>query len=201
MKKGILFVVSGPSGAGKGTVMGEVFKRIDDLNFSVSATTRAPRNGERDGVNYRFVTNEEFDRMIAEGEMLEFIEKFTNRYGTPKFAVESLLNQGKDVLLEIETTGASNVKRLMPECVSIFIAPPSLSALWDRLSGRMTESEEERQLRFNVSKEEIECARHYDYIVINDEVSLCAERIIGIIEAERSKVFRNEDIINQILNN
>lgn len=201
MKKGILFVVSGPSGAGKGTVMGEVFKRIDDLNFSVSATTRAPRNGERDGVNYRFVTNEEFDRMIAEGEMLEFIEKFTNRYGTPKFAVESLLNQGKDVLLEIETTGAGNVKRLMPECVSIFIAPPSLSALWDRLSGRMTESEEERQLRFNVSKEEIECARHYDYIVINDEVNLCAERIIGIIEAERSKVFRNEDIINQILRN
>lgn len=201
MKRGILFVVSGPSGAGKGTVMGEVFKRINDLNFSVSATTRAPRSGERDGVNYRFVTNEEFDRMIEEGEMLEFIEKFTNRYGTPKFAVESLLNQGKDVLLEIETTGASNVKRLMPECVSIFIAPPSLSALWERLSGRMTESQKERQLRFNVSKEEIECARHYDYVVVNDEVNRCAERIIGIIEAERSKVFRNEDIINKILNN
>ena len=200
MKRGILFVVSGPSGAGKGTVMGEVFKRINDLNFSVSATTRAPRSGERDGVNYRFVTNEEFDRMIAEGEMLEFIEKFTNRYGTPKFAVESLLNQGKDVLLEIETTGASNVKRLMPECVSIFIAPPSLSALWERLSGRMTESQKERQLRFNVSKEEIECARHYDYVVVN-EVNRCAERITGIIEAERSKVFRNEDIINKILNN
>lgn len=201
MKRGILFVVSGPSGAGKGTVMGEVFKRINDLNFSVSATTRAPRSGERDGVNYRFVTNEEFDRMIAEGEMLEFIEKFTNRYGTPKLAVESLLNQGKDVLLEIETTGASNVKRLMPECVSIFIAPPSLSALWERLSGRMTESQKERQLRFNVSKEEIECARHYDYVVVNDEVNRCAERITGIIEAERSKVFRNEDIINNILNN
>lgn len=199
MKRGILFVVSGPSGAGKGTVMGEVFKRINDLHFSVSATTRAPRNGERDGVNYRFVSDEEFDRMIADGEMLEYIEKFTNRYGTPRLAVESLLAEGKDVLLEIETTGAGNVKRILPECVSVFIAPPSLSALWERLAGRKTESERERQLRFNVSKEEIECAREYDYVVVNEEVGICAEKIVGIIEAERSKVFRNEDIIANIL--
>lgn len=192
-------MVSGPSGAGKGTVMGEVFKRINDLHFSVSATTRAPRNGERDGVNYRFVSDEEFDRMIADGEMLEYIEKFTNRYGTPRLAVESLLAEGKDVLLEIETTGAGNVKRILPECVSVFIAPPSLSALWERLAGRKTESERERQLRFNVSKEEIECAREYDYVVVNEEVGICAEKIVGIIEAERSKVFRNEDIIANIL--
>lgn len=200
-RRGILFVVSGPSGTGKGTVMSEVFKRVQDLHFSVSATTRAPREGEKDGVNYHFITKEEFERMIRDGEMLEYIEKFTNRYGTPKRAAEKLLEEGKDVLLEIETTGATNVKRIMPESVSIFIAPPSLSELWKRLTGRNTETEEEERLRFRTSIEEIECARGYDYVVINDEVNVCAETIASIIVAERSKTSRNGDIIDKILNN
>ena len=127
MERGILFVFSGPSGTGKGTVLEEVFKTVKNLHYSVSATTRAPRNGEVHGVNYYFIDDAEFDRMIASGEMLEYVEKFTNRYGTPKKAVEKLLSEGNDVILEIETIGAENVRRQMPECVSIFIAPTIIS--------------------------------------------------------------------------
>ncbi len=198
--RGILFVVSGPSGAGKGTVMAEVFKQVEGLHFSVSATTRAPRAGEKDGVNYYYITTAEFDRMIADGEMLEYIEKFTNKYGTPKMAVEKLLDEGKDVVLEIETIGAGNVKRVLPESVSVFIAPPSLNELWERLTGRKTETKEEEELRFRTSYEEISCAKDYDYVVVNDDVKICADKIASIITAERSRASRNEDLIKRVLN-
>lgn len=201
MSRGILFVLSGPSGTGKGTVLEEVFKEIGNLHYSVSATTRAPRNGEVEGVNYFFVSNERFDEMIADGEMLEYVEKFTNRYGTPKGAVEDMLEQGKDVVLEIETIGAANVRRVMPECVSIFVAPPSLNELWARLTGRATDSKKIEKLRFEVSREEIMSAYEYDYIVINDEVKKCADAVVKIIEAERCKVARNGYLIEKILNN
>lgn len=196
-----MFVVSGPSGVGKGTVMKEVFKLTDGLYFSVSATTRAPRPGEQDGVNYHYVTDEEFDRMVQNGEMLEHIEKFTNRYGTPKHAAEKILNEGRDVILEIETIGADNVKKLMPECIRIFVAPPSLSELKRRLIERKTETKEQEELRFNTSIEEIRCAYDYDFLVINDEVERCAKEIVDIIIAERRKAFRNYDQIDHILKN
>ncbi|MBR1746768.1 MAG: guanylate kinase [Clostridia bacterium] len=201
MKRGILFVVSGPSGTGKGTVLKEVFASVTNLHYSVSATTRAPRAGEVDGVNYFFVTNEQFDRMIADGEMLEYVEKFTNRYGTPRQYVERLLAEGKDVVLEIETIGAENVRRSMPECVSVFIAPPSLKELWNRLKGRSTDRSDIEKLRFETSREELASAYGYDYVVINDEVKRCADAIAAIIRAERSKVGRNKDVIKSILEN
>ena len=199
MERGILFVISGPSGTGKGTVLKEVFKLGANLHYSVSATTRSPREGEKDGVNYFFVSNEAFDKMIAEGEMLEYVEKFTNRYGTPKKYVEKLLSEGKDVVLEIETIGAANVRKVMPECVSIFIAPPSLSELWARLTGRKSDSSTIEQLRFETSKEELSSAYEYDYVVVNDEVKRCAEEVLAIINAERCKVHRNKSIIQSIL--
>jgi len=200
-KEGILFVISGPSGVGKGTVMKEVFAKINDLHFSVSATTRKPRAGEKDGVNYYYVSNEKFDEMIENGEMLEYISKYKNRYGTPKYAVENLLKEGKDVLLEIETIGAENVKKAMPECVSVFIAPPSLAELKKRLNGRNTETEEEAEIRFKLAYEEIKCARTYNYVVLNDDVKTCAEKIASIIVAERNRLCRNEYIIDKILEN
>lgn len=201
MKNGILFVISGPSGTGKGTVLKEVFAQDKNLFFSVSATTRAPREGEKDGVNYFFLTNEAFDRMIENGEMLEYVEKFTNRYGTPKGYVEKLLSEGKDVVLEIETIGASNVRRAMPDSVSIFIAPPSLKELWARLKGRNTDNAAIEKLRFETSREELTSAYEYDYVVVNDEVKKCAKQIAEIISAERNKVARNKQIIETILNN
>ena len=201
MDRGILFVISGPSGTGKGTVLQKVFERGDNLFYSVSATTRSPRAGEKDGVNYFFVSNEEFDRMIAADEMLEYVEKFTNRYGTPKKYVEKLLSEGKDVVLEIETIGAGNVRKRMPECVSVFIAPPSLKELWSRLKGRNTDDAKIEQLRFETSREELLSAYEYDYVVVNDEVDKCADAVLSVIAAERSKVSRNKDVITKILNN
>lgn len=201
MERGILFVFSGPSGTGKGTVLTEVFKEVTNLSYSVSATTRAPRPGEVDGVNYFFVTDEKFDDMLQKGELLEYVAKFTNRYGTPKAYVDKLLAEGKDVILEIETIGAENVRKAMPEAVSIFIAPPSLTELWSRLTGRKTDSANIEKLRFETSKEEIKCAYNYDYVVINDDVKSCAEKVLAIIEAERSKVVRNKSVIDAVLNN
>ena len=201
MERGILFVFSGPSGTGKGTVLAEVFKTVDNLHYSVSATTRAPRPGEVDGVNYFFVSNEKFDEMLSKGELLEYVEKFTNRYGTPKGYVDKLLSEGKDVILEIETIGAENVRKAMPEAVSIFIAPPSLSELWARLTGRNTDSKKIEKLRFETSRGEIECAYNYDYVVINDEVESCTKKVLAIIDAERCKVARNKSVIDAILNN
>ncbi|NCA92260.1 guanylate kinase [bacterium] len=200
-RKGILFVISGPSGTGKGTVLKEVFKNIENLHYSVSATTREPRNGEKEGINYYFISKEKFDKMVSDGEMLEHVTKFTNWYGTPKKAVEEKLNNGQDVILEIETIGANNVQKAMKECISIFIAPPSLKELWQRLDGRNTEVESNKKVRFETSREELLSAYNFDYVVINDVVSDCARKVVNIIEAERLKVTRNKDAIEKILLN
>lgn len=199
-RKGILFVISGPSGTGKGTVLKEVFKNIKNLHYSVSATTRAPRNGEIDGVNYFFISQEKFDDMVKNNEMLEYVSKFTNNYGTPKKAVENMLESGKDVILEIETIGSTKVQNCM-DCVSIFIAPPSLKDLWERLDKRNTEVESKKRIRFETSREELLCAYNYDYLVINDVVSECAQSVVSIIISERYKVSRNKDVIEKILQN
>lgn len=192
-------MISGPSGAGKGTVLEEVFKRVDGLYFSVSATTRGPRKGEENGINYHFITDEKFDELIQNDGMLEYVSKYGNRYGTVKDEVKRLLSQCKDVVLEIETIGASNVKRLLPDiAVNIFIAPPSLKELRARLDARQTEDETNKALRFNTSVAEMECAYDYDYIVINDCLQTCVDKVVGIIESERCKVRYNKHLIEQI---
>lgn len=199
-RKGILFVISGPSGTGKGTVLKEVFKYIKNLHYSVSATTRAPRTGEIEGVNYFFISQEKFDDMVKNNQMLEYVSKFTNNYGTPKLAVEEMLKKGKDVILEIETIGANKVQNSI-ECVSIFIAPPSLKELWERLDKRNTEVESKKRIRFETSREELLSAYNYDYLVINDKVSECAQKVVNIIESERCKVNRNKELVQEILEN
>lgn len=200
-RKGILYVISGPSGAGKGTVLKEVFKRIDGLNFSVSATTRHPREGEIDGVNYHFITDKDFDELIKNNQMLEYVSKYGNRYGTIKKDVEKMIRDNNDVILEIETIGAENVKKLLPDAVNIFIAPPSIAELWQRLNKRQAEINCNKELRFNTSINEMMRAYDYDYIVINDELNSCVDKVTKIIESERCKVKYNKHIIKEIIEN
>lgn len=199
--KGILFVISGPSGVGKGTILAQVFKHIRGLCYSVSMTTRKPREGEIDKVNYYFVSKEEFEKTIQEDGFYEYVNVLGNYYGTPKKAVMEKIAKGNDVVLEIETIGAKKVKDSKPDnLVSIFIAPPTLDELKARLSGRGTEDETQVKKRMEKSKVEMTEAFDYDYIVINDDVTRCAMDIIDIIDAERMRVNRNKDLINEIIN-
>lgn len=167
-KRGVLFVYSGPSGVGKGTLSEKLFAEFgDQLAFSVSATTRAPREGEIDGKHYFFITRQEFERRIANNDFLEYAQFSGNCYGTPKSYVTSLLEQGKNVLLEIEVQGAMQVMERMPECVSIFILPPSFEELERRLRGRGTETEDKIRLRLDTARRELEYASRYRYRIVN----------------------------------
>ena len=180
--KGRLIIISGPSGAGKGTVLSEVFRSNPNLEYSVSATTRAPRPGEKDGVNYFFVTREEFEQSIARGNMLEYAVYCGNYYGTPADFVERQRLQGRDIVLEIESCGARQVKEKCPDAISIFIMPPSLSELEKRLLGRGTEAPEVVAARIARAKEEIDSADFYDFKVVNDNVVRAAEEINEILK-------------------
>ena len=195
--KGILFIISGPSGVGKGTILAEVLKRLDDISVSVSVTTRKPRQGEIDGVSYYFITDEQFDDLIKNDGLYEYVRTLDKAYGTPKQPVIDKLNQGKDVILEIETFGAETIRKTT-ECVSIFIAPPSMSVLKSRLCERGTETPEQIKKRLDKCVNEIDCIGYYDYVVINDVLSQCAEEVVGIITAERCKTFRNKTEIKTI---
>jgi guanylate kinase len=187
-ERGLLIVLSGPSGVGKGTVRKALFNQEDiRFQYSVSATTRNPREGEVDGVDYFFKTREEFERMIANDELLEWAEFVGNYYGTPIAYVEQTLQQGKDVFLEIEVQGALQVKKAFPEGVFIFLAPPSLSELKSRIVGRGTETEDVIHNRLTVAKEEIEMMDAYDYVVENDEVQLACDRIKAIVVGEHCR--------------
>lgn len=190
-RKGILFVLSGPSGAGKGTVLHEVLQRITGLAVSVSVTTRAPRPGEIDGIHYHFRTKDQFQQMVENGEFLEHVAKFNNRYGTPKAQVEKMLSEGTDVVLEIETKGASKIRRANPDAVYIFITPSSYDELNRRLSLRGTETPEVCALRLKIAKTEYKSIRFYDYIAINDDLAECVDTVSSIILAERNKRRRN----------
>ena len=187
LHKGKLFIISGPSGTGKGTICNRL-KELVDIDVSVSMTTRQPRNGEVDGISYYFVTKEEFRNEIDNGGLLEYAEVYENYYGTPKQKVLEKLEQGRDVILEIDTQGALNVKKNYPDGVSIFILPPSLSLLRERLVGRGTETEEAVNMRLSKTLSEISLMDKYDYYVINDEVEAATNRVISIISAEHSKV-------------
>lgn len=189
-EKGLLIVVSGPSGSGKGTVLGEVFQKRQGIFYSVSATTRPPRPGEENGKNYYFLTREEFESRIARGDMLEYAEYCRNYYGTPRSAVERQLSLGHDVVLEIEVRGAMQVKAACPDAVMIFILPPSRAELERRLRGRGTETEEKIQRRLQAADTETAAAGRYDYIVVNAKVAEAADAISSIITAEKHRSSR-----------
>jgi len=189
MGKGLLYVISGPSGAGKGTICKRVLDELD-IDLSISMTTRKPREGEVHGVNYYFVTREEFQERIAEDGFFEYAQVYENYYGTPKQMVMEQLAKGRDVLLEIDTQGALNVKKAYPEGVAIFLLPPSLEELRKRLTGRGTETPEAIELRLSKTLNEISCMTEYDYCVVNDDLEVAVDQVVSIMKAEHSKVSR-----------
>lgn len=186
-RKGILLVFSGPSGAGKGTVCSALRQDNPGLYLSVSATTRPPRSGERDGVHYYFLKKEDFRKMIDEGQLLEWAEVYGNYYGTPRRFVEEAMDRGDDVILEIDIQGALQVKEKIPEAVLIFIAPPSMSELRSRLTARGTDTPEEIEKRLSCTVAEMKLASRYDYIIINDEIARVLDKVRAIITAEKSR--------------
>jgi len=186
-EKGILFILSGPSGVGKGTVRKELFERKTELRYSISMTTRDIRPGEVDGVDYFYKTNEEFEKLIAEGKLLEYAKFVNNYYGTPKDYVVETLDKGHDVFLEIEVQGAMQVKENFPEGVFIFLFPPSLDELKNRIVNRGTEKEDVILNRLKEARNEIEMMDSYDYVVVNDDVEKAVEKVQSIIQAEHCK--------------
>lgn len=195
MKKGFLLVISGPSGVGKGTVLHDLMNTQKNLVYSVSATTRNKRDGEIEGVSYFYKTHEEFEQMISEDQFLEYAYVHNNYYGTPKEFVEKKINEGKIVVLEIDVQGAVNVKQNTDNAVFIFLAPPSLSELKNRIVGRGTESQDDINLRMKNARKELEYIKYYDYLVINDHINTAINSVNEIINAEKHKVFREDTFI------
>ena len=192
-QRGLLIVLSGPSGVGKGTVRKELFSQPDtNYEYSISMTTRAPREGEVDEVDYFFKTRSEFESLIEQGQLLEYAEYVGNYYGTPLEYVNKMRDAGRDVFLEIEVQGASQVREKVPDGLFIFLAPPSLSELEDRLVGRGTETDEVIASRIQAARQELEMMNLYDYVVENDKVELACDRINAIIIAEHCKRERVE---------
>ena len=194
-RKGLLLVVSGPSGAGKGTICKALLNKNDQIKLSVSATTRKPRNGEVHGVNYFFIEKEEFTKMIENGEFLEYAQIYDNFYGTPKAAIIECLEKGQDVILEIEMQGARQIKEVYPEGVFIFVLPPSLEELKSRIVGRGTETQEEIEKRFSCAFEETNQIVNYDYFIVNEDIEKSVSDVEAIICAEKNKVTRYKNNI------
>jgi guanylate kinase len=187
---GLLIILSGPSGAGKGTLCQELLRQMPNLRYSVSSTTRYPRPGEVEGIHYYFRPRQEFEAMLARDELLEWAEFCDNYYGTPRFAVEQAIQEGLDVILEIEIQGALQIKKRFPQGVFTFIVPPSLDVLSERIHKRGTESEEVIQKRLATAIQELEYVSEYDYVVINDEVPLAVDKLKSILVAEKCRVKR-----------
>ncbi|NVF10580.1 guanylate kinase [Anaerococcus sp. AGMB00486] len=192
MKKGFLLVISGPSGVGKGTVLHDLMNTQKNLVYSVSVTTRKQRPGEIEGVSYFFKSHDEFEKMINEDKFLEYAKVHNNYYGTPKDFVEEKINEGKIVILEIDVQGALNVKKNTDNGVFIFLAPPSLSELKNRIVNRGTETTKDIKLRMNNAKKELSHINEYDYLVVNDHLNSAINLVNEIINAEKHRVFREE---------
>ncbi|MEX1377339.1 MAG: guanylate kinase [Eubacteriales bacterium] len=198
-KENLLIVVAGPSGVGKGTIGQRLFKQMRNIEYSVSATTRAARDGEKEGINYFFVSHDKFDEMILKNEFLEYAHVFDNKYGTPKKYVMDQMKSGKDVLLEIDVQGAVMVMESYPDAVFIFILPPSIDELEKRLKGRGTEDKKQMELRLSKAKDEIKYAEKFDYIVVNNSVETAADEMRSIIISEKCKKARNTKIIESLI--
>ena len=198
-KRGLLIVLSGPSGVGKGTVRAAIFSKGEQkFVYSISATTRLPRTGETDGVDYFFKTREEFEQMIQNKQLLEYAEYVGNYYGTPLEYVENTLAKGKDVFLEIDVQGAIQVRELMPDGVFIFLTPPDLNELESRIVNRGTDSDEVIAKRMKTAREELELMKYYDYSVVNDTVNNAVQKIEAIIQTEHLRIIRNLDTIEEL---
>lgn len=201
-EKGMLIVISGPAGSGKGTVVKLLREMIPELGFSVSATTRAPRPGEEDGVQYYFMSRDDFEEALTRGEILEHTVYCGNYYGTPKAEAERVLNAGRDLILEIETDGAMQIKRLFPEAVTVMLIPPDADTLEARLRGRGTETDDVIRTRLNRAKEEIALSGKYDYIVVNenDGADRCAADIACILQCEHHRPSRMHAVTDNFFN-
>ncbi|HHU89793.1 MAG TPA: guanylate kinase [Clostridiaceae bacterium] len=200
MNPGLLIVVSGPAGVGKGTIVRKMLEKNSKFVLSVSATSRAPRPNESEGNNYYYKTREQFEAMIKNDELIEWVEYCDNYYGTPRELVLSEIEKGNVVLLEIEVDGALNVKRLFPDCVLCFIIPPDFNELEKRLRGRGTDTEEAIIKRLTRAKEEFRYLEEYDYLIINDSIENAAQRFFSIVQAEQMRTKRNQSIINKFKN-
>ena len=200
-QKGLLVIISGPAGSGKGTIVSRL-RELAPFDFSVSATTRKPRPGEQHGVHYYFVDKADFENKIEQGEMLEYAQYVGNYYGTPKKPVEDALAEGKNIILDIEVKGALQIKEKMPEAIMIYVLPPDYETLLARIRGRGTETEEVIQKRMNEAKNEIKTFPRYDYVVINrnDGVERAAQDVLAILHAEKMRTLRNADIPETFFN-
>lgn len=201
MGRGLLIVISGPSGAGKGTISREIVSRYVDIDLSVSATTRAPREGEVNGVSYYFLKVDEFESKIKSDEFLEYAKVYDNYYGTPISGIEKKLEAGTDVILEIDIQGALKVKDKYPDGVYVFILPPSLKELKKRIVDRATDSNEVIEKRMACTKSEIEYAVEYNYAVVNDDLSIAVENVKKIIDVEKLRISRNGELLEKIKEN
>lgn len=200
MNKGRVFIISGPSGSGKDTLMKKIFEKAPDILFSISSITRPMRVGEVEGEKYNFVSRERFEEMIANDELLEHNVFVGNYYGTPKAPVLKAVENGKNMLIEVDVNGAYQIFEKIPDAVSIFIMPPSLEVLKNRLTGRGTDSQEVIDKRLFEALREIASAKDYDYIVVNDDLETAANDFVSIMSVDKFKTDRNLELINKILN-
>lgn len=199
MSKGRLIIISGPSGSGKDTILKKVLKSLPELKFSISSVTRPMRTGEVEGEKYNFISKERFEYMIKNDMLLEYNNYVGNYYGTPKAPVEKVINEGGEIVLEIDVNGQQNIKRQVESSLSIFIMPPSVEVLKERLTGRGTDSNEVIEKRMQTALSEIECAKNYDYIVVNDDLDKAVEDFITIIKSDRLNITRQNKIIDEVL--
>ncbi len=200
-KEGLLILFSGPSGVGKDTVLDVVLKKNKELQKSISLTTRNIRDNETDGKDYYFISVPEFERMIADGEVLEYAQYGSNLYGTPKGPVDKWLSEGKNVILKIEVQGAENIKKLYPDSVGIFLLPPSMDVLETRLRSRGTEDEEDVKKRLEIAQNEIQKSKNYDYFVINEDVDCASDDVLTIIKALDFSNKRMNNYISEVIDN